>query len=92
MYHLVLVTLTALLLMLPGLACVSSPSEQGYSGWVRAGGGTEQEFEEDRLICRAASEEIVWIAAGAGARQMTFVNEEAFVACMNDHGWQYQPL
>lgn len=82
------VLLTALLLMLPGVACVSSPSERGYSGWIRSGGGgTEAEFEEDRRVCRAATEEAVWIRAGAGARQMVFVNEEDFVACMNGRGW-----
>ena len=92
MNHLVPVSLTALLLVLTGVACVSSPSERGYSGWVRSGGGgTEEEFEEDHLVCKAATEETVWIRAGAGARQMVFVNEENFAVCMNGRGW-YQSL
>ncbi len=88
MHHLVRVSLTALMLMLPSAACYTPPSEVGHAGWVNSGDGTESEFEHDRWLCRSASRETVWMAAGYGARQVTLVNEERFVACMNELGWQ----
>ncbi len=89
MYPLVRISLPTLLLLLPG--CLTPPSEVGPSGWFRSGGGTTQEFQQDQFTCKASSTETVWMAAGYGARQVTLVNEEYFVACMSELGWEQQP-
>ncbi len=90
MHPLLRISLTTLVILL-GLACYTPPSEVGPSGWFRSGGGTTQEFQQDQSVCRSSSTETVWMRAGYGARQVTLVNEEHFVACMNERGWEKRP-
>ncbi|MFQ5514586.1 MAG: hypothetical protein ACE5FG_09100 [Myxococcota bacterium] len=71
-------------------ACLgyAPPSEQGYASWQHAGQTSELEFMEARYTCIVESTETVWTGGQAsGARQATWVNEGAYLRCMEARGW-----
>jgi hypothetical protein len=71
-------------------ACWTAPSERSYTSWGRPD-ASEEEFQADRSWCIGQTTETVWTGTRRGGpRQARWVNEDAYVACMEDRGWQKQ--